>query len=217
MTSEEQLREEYSEMLKVLSEGPTEIPMTAGAYEYLAREFDTELRAYVDSEDEVTPSRHILFHRPCFTDAMAAVRKMRKEDSFGLALAVEGLQLVGEIEAHCFQLGNSRYHQLSVIQAATNRALWQGAGGLLSMAVALRPRSKERANIPKTWMGGCQVTVSCISALRMRRNFPDELFFNDPLQTVTSEEYRNRMVSRQTEAARIINELAGHLASLQAG
>lgn len=205
----------YETMMKAVLDKITEsVPMTGDSFERLAREVDTELHAYCDPRggagdtlaESMTPSPHILFHPPCFEAASKVTRRLRKEDSFKHSFMIEGHTLVAHMEDHCVQLSNPDQHQLKPIHAVTNRGLWQAANALLCMALALRPKSPEWMNCEASWNKGTVAIAACVGMLRIRRNHPDELLFNDPTQEVHPLDFLQRMDSHQEEITKIVIE-----------
>lgn len=208
----------YESIMKALLTNINQsLPMVPENYEHLAKQFDTEFHAYYDDRitgtaacgeaDVVEKSPHELFHRPCFEAVMKAAKKLRDEKNFQHAYFLEGLQLISHVEDHCVQLANPEQHRMSLLQATTNRLVWQGANALTSMAVSLRPKSGEWMNPIDTWRKGTGAIITCVAVLRLRRNHPDELCFNDPNQEIHPLEFADRVMSRQAETAQIINDL----------
>lgn len=203
----------YEALMAALVGGVHEsLPMVAESYEHLAREFDMEIHAYFDDRskgpDVKVESPHILFHRPCFESIMKITRKLRDPKKFENAYMIEGMGVIGHVEDHCIQLANQDQHRLSMIHAATNRAVWQGANALMSMALAIRPKSPEWMECMNTWTKGTAAAVTCIAVLRLRRNHPGELLFDDPDQLdVHPLDFANRMMEKQAETAKIIADL----------
>lgn len=203
----------YEALMAALVGGVHEsLPMVSQSYEHLAREYDVEWHAYFDDRDKgpdvKVESPHVLFHRPCFEAIMKITRKLRDPKKFEHAYMIEGMGVIGHVEDHCIQLANQDQHRLSMIHAATNRAVWQGANALMSMALALRPKSVEWMDAPNTWTKGTAAAVTCIAVLRLRRNHPDELLFTEPDRLdVHPMDFANRMMERQAETAEIIKGL----------
>jgi len=193
------------------------LPMTAESYEHLAREFDVEYHAYFDDRDVYSDlleaptkagSPHLLFHRPCYAKVMDTVRRLRAPKNMDKVYMLEGLAAISAVEDHCIQLAHQDQHQLSMIQASTNRAIWQGANALFSMALAIRPKSAEWMDCTNTWIKGTAAAVTCIAVLRVRRTHPDELLFNEPDRLdVHPMDFANRMMERQAETAEVIKNL----------
>lgn len=208
----------YEALMAALVGGVHEsLPMVSQSYEHLAREYDMEVHAYFDERpvpsatggvDGTVKSPHILFHRPCFEAIMKITRKLRDPKKFEHAYMIEGMGVIGHVEDHCIQLANQDQHRLSMIHAATNRAVWQGANALMSMALAIRPKSSEWMECVNTWTKGTAAAVTCIAVLRLRRNHPEELLFNEPDRLdVHPMDFANRMMEKQAETAEIIKEL----------
>lgn len=208
----------YETMMKTLLGAVREsLPIVDEQYEHLAKEYDTEFHAYFDSRanpDAATgdpavalPSPHILFHKPCFEAIMKIVKKLRDKSKYDNPFMMESLQLVAHVEDHCVQLAHPEQHQLKPVHAATNRAIWQGANALVAMAMCLRPRAADWMQVANTWSKGTAAVVTCIAVLRVRRNHPDELLFNDPERDMHPLEFANAMMEKQAETTQIITDL----------
>lgn len=192
------------------------LPMAPENYERLAREFDTERREYFDNRpvpsatggiDGEQQSPHELYHPNCFNTALKAAKTLRDPTKMHESYRADGLGLVAMIEDHCIQLVHPGQHNLTSMQALTNRATWQGANALISMALALRPKSSEWMEVVGSWNRGVSAVVTCTAALRIRRRHPAELAFTDPAMEMHPMEFVDRMMSFQGETAQIISSL----------
>lgn len=175
---------------------------TVESYEKIARAYDGEHWAYLGIGE--APTQFAIYHRPCYQTIMKITRGYREKKP-ELSLQSEAYVTIAVVEEHCVNLFEQNLH-LSPPQLAFNRATWQGANALMSMALSLRPKSIEWMEVDKSWSRAIGIACASIALLRVMREAPDMGYAN-PGGDLTQDAWDEAFMNRQEAIAGAIIEI----------
>lgn len=173
---------------------------TNESYEKLAKAYDSEQRAYLGEE----PSGFALYHKPCY-EAITKITRGYREKKPELSMHGEATVTIAVVEEHCMDLFEKDLG-LSPAQLAFNRATWQGANALMSMALALRPKSIEWMDCKMSWDRAVGICCASIALLRVMRE-SDDMGYQQPNGDLSMGAWDEAFMNKQEYIAHTIIEI----------